>query len=112
MVRNNAGRRDAGVDRAHVRRIREHVDGNAGANGRATRATAYKAELRAVLRGPNIRDLLLPYIHRLRPEEVQIAVAQLSRSLSPQSHLLLRGKARLNCAAVGEKRVMRFYSIA
>lgn len=76
MVRNNAGRRDAGVDRAYVRRVREHVDGDAGANGRATRATTtYEAELGAVLRGPNIRDLLLPYIHRLRPEEVQIAVA-------------------------------------
>lgn len=74
MVRNNAGRRDAGVDRAHVRRVREHVDGDAGANGRATRAT-YETELGAVLRGPNIRDLLLPHIHRLRPEEVQIAVA-------------------------------------
>jgi len=108
VVRNNAGRRDTGVDRAHVRR--EHVDGDAGANVRATRATAYKAELRAVLRGPNIRDLLLPYIHRLRPEEVQIAVAQLSRSLSPQSHLLLRGKARLNCTIIGKKRAMRFYS--
>lgn len=76
MVRNNAGRRDAGVDRAHVRRVREHVDGDAGADGRATRAnTADETEHRAVLRGPNIRDLLLPYIHRLRPEEVQIAVA-------------------------------------
>jgi len=74
VVRNNAGRRDAGVDRAHVRRVCEHVDGNAGANGRATRATTYETDLRAVLRGPNIRDLLLPYIHRLRPEEVQIAV--------------------------------------
>lgn len=75
MVRNNAGRRDAGVERAHARRVREHVDGDAGADGRATRAAAYETELRAVLRGPNIRDLLLPYIHRLRPEEVQIAVA-------------------------------------
>ena len=76
MVRNNAGRWDAGIDRAHgVRRVREHVDGDAGANGRATRATTYETEHRAVLRGPNIRDLLLPYIHRLRPEEVQIAVA-------------------------------------
>ena len=75
MVRNNTGRRDAGVDRAHVRGVREHVDGDAGANGRATRAITYETKLRAVLRGPNIRDLLLPYIHRLRPEEVQIAVA-------------------------------------
>lgn len=80
MVRNNAGRRDAGVDRAHVRRVREHVDGDAGANGRATpraatTTTAHEAERRAVPGGPNIRDLLLSYIHRLRPEEVQIAVA-------------------------------------
>lgn len=74
MVRNNAGHRNAGVDRANVRRVCEHIDGNASANGRATRATIYEADLRAVLRGPNIRDLLLPYIHRLRPEEVQIAV--------------------------------------
>lgn len=102
MVRNNAGRRDAGVDRAYIRRVREHVDGDAGANGRATRAATNEAELRAVLRGPNIRDLLLSYIHWLRPEEVQIAVAQLSRSLSPQSHLLLRGKARLNCTTIGK----------
>lgn len=72
MVRNNADHRDAGVDRAHVRRIREHIDGDAGASGWAT---TYETELRAVLRGPNIRDLLLPYIHRLRPEEMQIAVA-------------------------------------
>lgn len=75
MVRNNAGRRDAGVDRAHIPRVRQHVDGDASANGRATRASTYETELRAVLRRPNIRDLLLPYIHRLRPEEVQIAVA-------------------------------------
>lgn len=75
MVRNNAGRRDAGVDRTHDRREREHVDGDAGANGRATRTITYETELRAVLRGSNIRDLLLPYIHRLRPEEMQIAVA-------------------------------------
>lgn len=76
MVRNNAGRRNAGVDGAHVRRVCEHVDGDAGANGRATpRAITHETEHRAVLRGPNIRDLLLPHIHRLRSEKVQIAVA-------------------------------------